>query len=91
MNIESGVYTKRPLQPRRLQGNGRALRLSPPVVLFFSDLAERSVAVTMAEQRFVDVQSGAHVARDDLLSVMAHVTSLTVRVHLNASTERPVR
>ncbi|KAL6097440.1 lama1 [Pungitius sinensis] len=74
-----------------IEGNGRALRLSPHVVLSLSELAERSVAVTMAEQKFVDVQLGTHVTRDDLLSVMAHVTSLTVRVHLNASTEGPVR
>ncbi|XP_054478572.1 laminin subunit alpha-1 [Anoplopoma fimbria] len=74
-----------------MEGNGRALRLSPPLLLFLSELAERSVAVAMAPQRFLDVQTGVRVTRDDLLSVMAEVTSLRVRVHLNASTEGPIR
>ncbi|KAM6908341.1 laminin subunit alpha-1 [Lycodopsis pacificus] len=74
-----------------IEGNGRGLRLSPPLLLFLSELAERSVAVTMSPQRFLDLQTGVPVARDDLLSVLAEVTSLRVRVHLNASTEGPIR
>uniref|UniRef100_A0A8D3CIM4 Laminin, alpha 1 n=1 Tax=Scophthalmus maximus TaxID=52904 RepID=A0A8D3CIM4_SCOMX len=62
-----------------LQGNGRALRLSPLLVLLLSPLAERSVALAMIPQRFVDDQTGDHVTRDDLLSVLAGMTSLRVR------------
>lgn len=75
----------------RLQGNGRALRLSPPLLLFLSPLAESSVAVAMVGRHFLDVQTGVHVSHDDLLSVLADVTSLRVRVHLNASTDGPIR
>lgn len=75
----------------RLQGNGRALRLSPPLVLFLSPLAERSVAMEMAGRHFLDVQTGVHVTRDDVLSVLANVTSLRVRVHLNASVDGQIR
>ncbi|XP_051240878.1 laminin subunit alpha-1 isoform X1 [Dicentrarchus labrax] len=74
-----------------IEGNGRTLHLSPPLLLFLSPLAERSVAVMIASQRFVDVQTGVHVIRDDLLSVLADVTSLRVRVHLNASADGPIR
>ncbi|KAM9337101.1 laminin subunit alpha-1 [Symphorus nematophorus] len=74
-----------------IEGNGRALSLSPPLLLFLSPLAERSVAVAMAEQRFLDIQTGGRVARDDLLSVLADVTSLRVRVHLNSSADGPIR
>uniref|UniRef100_A0A8D3CGP1 Laminin, alpha 1 n=1 Tax=Scophthalmus maximus TaxID=52904 RepID=A0A8D3CGP1_SCOMX len=74
-----------------LQGNGRALRLSPLLVLLLSPLAERSVALAMIPQRFVDDQTGDHVTRDDLLSVLAGMTSLRVRVHLNASADGPIR
>lgn len=73
------------------KGNGRALRLSPPLLLFLSPLAERLVAVAMTPQRFVDAQTGVLVTRDDLLSVLKDVTSLRVRVHLNASVDGPIR
>lgn len=75
----------------RLQGNGRALRLSPPLLLFLSPLAERSVAVEMAGRHFLDVQTGLHVTRDDVLSVLADVTSLRVRVHLNNSADGQIQ
>ncbi|KAG8009698.1 Laminin subunit alpha-1, partial [Nibea albiflora] len=73
------------------KGNGRALRLSPPLLLFLSPLAERSVSMAMAWQRFLDVQTGLHVTRDDLLSVLADVISLRVRVHLNTTADGPIR
>ncbi|TMS01197.1 hypothetical protein E3U43_001041 [Larimichthys crocea] len=73
------------------KGNGRALRLSPPLLLFLSPLAERSVAMAMAWQQFLDVQTGLHITRDDLLSVLADVISLKVRVHLNTSADGPIR
>ncbi|XP_027137087.1 laminin subunit alpha-1 isoform X2 [Larimichthys crocea] len=74
-----------------IEGNGRALRLSPPLLLFLSPLAERSVAMAMAWQQFLDVQTGLHITRDDLLSVLADVISLKVRVHLNTSADGPIR
>ncbi|XP_078018932.1 laminin subunit alpha-1 [Epinephelus lanceolatus] len=74
-----------------IEGNGRVLRLSPPLLLFLSELSVRSVAVVMTPQQFVDIQTGFHITRDDLLSVLADVTSLTVRVHLNTSADGPIR
>ncbi|XP_059205207.1 laminin subunit alpha-1 [Centropristis striata] len=74
-----------------VEGSGRALRLSRPLVLVLSELAERSVAVAMVPHRFVDDQTGVPVTRDDLMTVLAAVTSLRVRVHLNASADGPIR
>ncbi|KAM9775357.1 laminin subunit alpha-1 isoform 2-T2 [Syngnathus typhle] len=74
-----------------VQGNGRALRFSSPRVLVLSPSAKRSVAVRVLPNQFVDQQSGDPVSRDDLLSVLAEVTSLRVRVHLNASAGGDVR
>ncbi|XP_069033643.1 laminin subunit alpha-1 [Embiotoca jacksoni] len=73
-----------------IEGNGRALRLSPPLLIFLSPLAECSVTMAMIPRRFVDDQTGVHVTRDDLLPVLAGVTSLLIRVHLNAS-DGPIR
>lgn len=73
-----------------LQGNGRVLRSSPQF-LFLSPLAESSVAVVMADGRLRDVDTGDPVSRDELLSALANVTALTVRVRLNASADGPVR
>ncbi|XP_029935743.1 laminin subunit alpha-1 [Myripristis murdjan] len=74
-----------------IEGNGRTLRHAPPVLLFLSPLAESSVAMVMVPQGFVDVHTGVHVTRDDLLTVLADVASLRVRVHLNASADGPLR
>ncbi|XP_073344237.1 laminin subunit alpha-1 [Pagrus major] len=74
-----------------IEGNGRALRLSPPLLLFLSPLAERSITVEMAGRHFLDVQTGVHITRDDVLSLLTNVTSLRVRVHLNASADGQIR
>uniref|UniRef100_A0A3B4WWD7 Laminin subunit alpha-1 n=1 Tax=Seriola lalandi dorsalis TaxID=1841481 RepID=A0A3B4WWD7_SERLL len=74
-----------------IEGNGKALRLSPLLLLFLSPLSERFVAMAMVPQQFVDDQTGVKVNRDDLLSILTDVTSLRVRVHLNASAEGPIR
>ncbi|XP_069368064.1 laminin subunit alpha-1 isoform X2 [Paralichthys olivaceus] len=74
-----------------IEGNGQTLRLSPPLVLLLSPLAEDSVSMAMVPQKFVDDQTSDAVSRDDLLSVLYHVTSLTVRVHLNNSANGPIR
>ncbi|XP_076014482.1 laminin subunit alpha-1 [Genypterus blacodes] len=74
-----------------IEGNGRAIRLSSPPLLFLSPLAERTVAVAILPQRFVDSNTGAHVTRDDLMSVLADVASFRIRVHLNSSTDGPIR
>ncbi|XP_019743054.1 laminin subunit alpha-1 [Hippocampus comes] len=68
-----------------IQGNGRALRLSPPHVLFLSPSAEHAAATRLLPSRFVDRETGVRVSRDDLLTVFAGVTSFGVRVHLDAS------
>ncbi|XP_068604397.1 laminin subunit alpha-1 [Brachionichthys hirsutus] len=73
-----------------IEGNSRVLQLSPPRLLSLSPLAERLVAVTIAEGHFLDDETGSLVARDDLLLVLADVTSLRVRVHLNASADGPI-
>ncbi|XP_015258513.1 PREDICTED: laminin subunit alpha-1-like, partial [Cyprinodon variegatus] len=74
-----------------MEGNGQTLRLSPPLLLFLSPLAEQSVSVEMLPRRFVDDQSGGPITRDDLMLVLADLTSLLVRVHLNASAGGPIR
>ncbi|XP_078100457.1 laminin subunit alpha-1 [Sander vitreus] len=75
-----------------IQGNGRSLRLAPPpLLLFLSELAERSVAVAIVPQRFLDDETGVHVTHDALLSALSDVTSLRIRVHLNASADGPIR
>ncbi|XP_061568927.1 laminin subunit alpha-1 [Cololabis saira] len=74
-----------------IEGNDRALRLSPPRLLRLSPLAEQTVAVAMVPQSFVDDHTGARVTRDDLLFVLAHLELLLVRTHLNTSTDGPIR
>ncbi|KAM7369500.1 hypothetical protein PAMP_010819 [Pampus punctatissimus] len=73
------------------QGNGRAIHLSPPLVLILSPLAGHSVAIEMVPQRFVDMQTGGLITHDDLLSVLTDVTSLRVRIHLNTPADIPIR
>lgn len=76
--------------PLCLQGNHRSLHSSPHI-LFLSPLAESSVAVAMVDREFRDVETGNPVGRDELLSALANITTLAVRVHLNASADGPVR
>uniref|UniRef100_A0A3P9NZ57 Laminin, alpha 1 n=1 Tax=Poecilia reticulata TaxID=8081 RepID=A0A3P9NZ57_POERE len=73
------------------QGNGRTLRLSPPLLLFLSPLAEQPVVMEIYPDRFVDNRTGGPVTRHDLLLVLTDLTRLAVRVHLNTSTEGPIR
>ncbi|XP_029698573.1 laminin subunit alpha-1 isoform X2 [Takifugu rubripes] len=73
-----------------IKGNGRALH-SIPHFLFVSPLAESVVAIVMVDGQFRDVQSGDPVSRDELLSALADVTTLTVRVGLNATADGPIR
>lgn len=47
--------------------------------------------MTMSEDHFLDVLTGVDVTRDDLLSVLADVTSLRVQLHLNDSADGPIR
>uniref|UniRef100_A0A3Q3N9Y2 Laminin subunit alpha-1 n=1 Tax=Mastacembelus armatus TaxID=205130 RepID=A0A3Q3N9Y2_9TELE len=74
-----------------IEGSGRTLRLWPPLPLLLSPLAERLVAVVIVPWRFVDDQTGVHISRDDLLSVLADTTSLSIQVHLNTSADEPIR
>lgn len=73
------------------QGNGQILRLSQLRPLFLSPLAEPLVSVAVVPREFVDNQTGVAVTHDDMLSVLADVTSLRVRVHLNAPAKGPIR
>uniref|UniRef100_A0A3B4U3K0 Laminin, alpha 1 n=1 Tax=Seriola dumerili TaxID=41447 RepID=A0A3B4U3K0_SERDU len=88
---ESSTWSTAQVTHTCIQGNGKALRLSPLFLLFLSPLSERFVAMAMVPQQFVDDQTGVKVNRDDLLSVLTDMTSLRVRVHLNASAEGPIR
>ncbi|KAM9332589.1 laminin subunit alpha-1 [Pholidichthys leucotaenia] len=74
-----------------IEGNGRALHLSPPLLLLLPPLAERTVALVMIPQNFLDKQASVLVTRDDLLLVLVNVTSLTLSLQLNASTDGPIR
>lgn len=78
------------LSVSHLQGNGHALHFST-LLLFLSPLAESSVSMVMTEHHLLDVETGAHVTRDDLLSVLVDMTSLTVRARMNASADGPIR
>ncbi|XP_030612396.1 laminin subunit alpha-1 [Archocentrus centrarchus] len=74
-----------------IKGNGLVLHLAPPLLLSLSPLAERLVTVPVVWQQFVYDQTGDHVTRDDLLLVLADVTSLIVRVYLNTPAHGPIR
>uniref|UniRef100_A0A3Q2V502 Laminin, alpha 1 n=1 Tax=Haplochromis burtoni TaxID=8153 RepID=A0A3Q2V502_HAPBU len=74
-----------------IKGNGLALRLSRLLPLSLSTLAEQLVNVPMVWQQFAYDQTGRHVTRDDLLLVLADVTSLVVRVYLNTSATGTIR
>ncbi|XP_074549755.1 laminin subunit alpha-1 [Halichoeres trimaculatus] len=73
-----------------IEGNGQRVHLSHPVHAFLSPLAEQSFAMALAPRGFVEVQTHRHVTRDDLLSVLADVTALRVKVHLNATADGPI-
>uniref|UniRef100_A0A8C5AUH5 Laminin subunit alpha 1 n=1 Tax=Gadus morhua TaxID=8049 RepID=A0A8C5AUH5_GADMO len=68
-----------------IEGNGKSLRQSLPRLLFLTPLANQSVSMAMTPQSFVDERGIGRVTRDDLLTVLAGVTTLRVNVRLNAS------
>uniref|UniRef100_A0A3B4ARG9 Laminin subunit alpha-1 n=1 Tax=Periophthalmus magnuspinnatus TaxID=409849 RepID=A0A3B4ARG9_9GOBI len=74
-----------------IQGNGRSLRLSRPHLVSLSPLSERAVSMVIGPHQFVDDIRGDHVTRDELLTVLSHVTTLRVRVLLNSSATGPIR
>ncbi|KAK2859738.1 hypothetical protein Q5P01_004358 [Channa striata] len=74
-----------------IEGNNRALRLSPPVPLFLYPLAEHWVDVAIIPQQLVDDKTDIPVSRDDMMSVLVNVTSLRVRVYLNDSAAGPIQ
>ncbi|KAG7222970.1 hypothetical protein INR49_029192 [Caranx melampygus] len=74
-----------------IEGNGQTLRLAQLLPLFLSPLAERLVSVALVPRQFMDDQTGVEITHDDMLSVLVDVTSLRVRVHLNAPAEGPIR
>ncbi|XP_029004531.1 laminin subunit alpha-1 [Betta splendens] len=74
-----------------IEGNGRALRLSPPMLLFLSPLAELKVVVEILPKQFVDDKTGDPVSRDDVISVLVDVTSLWARLYLNTSDTGSIR
>lgn len=47
--------------------------------------------MVMADGQLRDVDTGDPVSRDELLSALADITALTVRVRLNASADGPMR
>ncbi|XP_030623498.1 laminin subunit alpha-1 [Chanos chanos] len=74
-----------------IEGNGRSLRQSPSKRVVLTPLREQRVTVEMLPHMFVDVQSGRRVQRDELMTVLASVTGLRVRAHLNTSSEPALR
>ncbi|XP_028290565.1 laminin subunit alpha-1 isoform X3 [Gouania willdenowi] len=66
-----------------IEGNGRAVRLSPPSPLQLSPLVGPTVAM--------EIVPHDDITRDDLLLVLQEVTSLKVRVQLNGSADGPIR
>ncbi|XP_047423850.1 laminin subunit alpha-1 [Mugil cephalus] len=49
-----------------IEGNGRTLRLSHPLLLVLSPLAEQTVTVAMVPHAFVDVPAGVPASRDEV-------------------------
>lgn len=47
--------------------------------------------MVMADGQLRDVETGDPVSRDELLSALADVTALTLRVRLNTSADGPIR
>ena len=61
-----------------------------PRLLFLTPLANQSVSMAMTPQSFVDERGIGRVTRDDLLTVLAGLTTLRVNVRLNASASGPL-
>uniref|UniRef100_A0AAY4A552 Laminin subunit alpha 1 n=1 Tax=Denticeps clupeoides TaxID=299321 RepID=A0AAY4A552_9TELE len=56
------------------QGNGRSLRQSPSHHLVLTPLNEQSVSVAMVPHSFVDLHTGRHIQKDELMMVFRKVS-----------------
>ncbi|KAJ8010618.1 hypothetical protein DPEC_G00076940 [Dallia pectoralis] len=74
-----------------IEGNGRTLRQTTSRHLFLTPLREQLVTMQLLPEGFLDLHSGQRVDRDQLMTVLADVTGLRVRGHLNASAEGALR
>uniref|UniRef100_A0AAY4A3J5 Laminin, alpha 1 n=1 Tax=Denticeps clupeoides TaxID=299321 RepID=A0AAY4A3J5_9TELE len=74
-----------------IEGNGRSLRQSPSHHLVLTPLNEQSVSVAMVPHSFVDLHTGRHIQKDELMMVLADVAGLRIRSYLNTSAEGALR
>ncbi|XP_031440246.1 laminin subunit alpha-1 isoform X2 [Clupea harengus] len=74
-----------------IEGNGRSLRQSPSRRLLLTPLREQEVSVEVVPHSFVDLHTSRRIQRDELMTVLADVANLRVRVYLNTSTEGDLR
>ncbi|XP_043081584.1 laminin subunit alpha-1 [Puntigrus tetrazona] len=74
-----------------IEGNGRTLAQSRAARLLLNAHTEQLVSLQMLPVSFTDARSGRSVQRDELMTVLADVAALRVRVQLQDSAEGALR
>ncbi|XP_052398153.1 laminin subunit alpha-1 isoform X2 [Carassius gibelio] len=74
-----------------IEGNGRTLRQAESAHLLLNAHTEQHVSLLMLPHTLTDARSGSRVQRDELMTVLADVAALRVRVQLEDSVEGTLR
>ncbi|XP_076827529.1 laminin subunit alpha-1 isoform X2 [Brachyhypopomus gauderio] len=74
-----------------IEGNGVTLQQLQAHQVLLSPHGEQRVALELTAHVFMDTHTRRPAQRDQLMSVLAHVSSLRIRTHLNASVEGVLR
>ncbi|XP_016412938.1 laminin subunit alpha-1-like [Sinocyclocheilus rhinocerous] len=74
-----------------IEGNGRMLRQARSARLLLNAHTEQRVSLQMLPHTLRDARSGSRVQRDELMTVLADVAALRVRVQLEDSAEGTLR
>ncbi|XP_016296227.1 laminin subunit alpha-1-like [Sinocyclocheilus anshuiensis] len=74
-----------------IEGNGRMLREARSARLLLNAHTEQHVSLLMLPHTLRDARSRSHVQRDELMTVLADVAALRVRVQLEDSAEGTLR
>uniref|UniRef100_A0A9J7YT73 Laminin, alpha 1 n=1 Tax=Cyprinus carpio carpio TaxID=630221 RepID=A0A9J7YT73_CYPCA len=74
-----------------IEGNGRTLRQARSSHLLLSAHTEQRGSLRMLPHTLIDARSGSRVQRDELMTVLADVAALRVRVQLEDSVEGTLR
>ncbi|XP_066538803.1 laminin subunit alpha-1 [Hoplias malabaricus] len=92
VSVDSNVDRTLPsLFDVKIQGNGRTLRQLQFQTVPLNPHREQQVALEILPHMFVDAHSQRRVQRDELMSVLADVASLSIRAHLNTSVDGVLR